>query len=159
MQKCCIIFKNRLEILKMMNRLRNFMYGRYGMDGLNVCLWVFALAVMLIASVFSFIPSIPGVVSLILRIVSTVLLVLTIFRSFSRNIAARQKENYSFMKIWNKVKQFFRRIKAAFIPRPDRKTHKYFRCPKCSQKVRVPKGKGKIAIKCPKCGEKFIRKT
>ena len=37
--------------------------------------------------------------------------------------------------------------------------HKYFACPKCKQSVRVPKGKGKIAITCPKCREKFVKKT
>ena len=36
---------------------------------------------------------------------------------------------------------------------------RHFRCPKCHQKVRVPRGKGKIQITCPKCGEKFIKKT
>lgn len=142
-----------------MNRFRNFMYGRYGMDGLNVCLWVFALALMFVTMVFSFIPAIPDFVSLIIRAVSTILLVITIFRSFSRNIGARQKENAAFMRVWNKARQSARRIKSAFKPKPDRKTHRYFKCPKCAQKVRVPRGKGKIAIKCPKCGEKFIRKT
>ena len=32
-------------------------------------------------------------------------------------------------------------------------------CPKCKQQVRVPRGKGKIAITCPQCREKFIKKT
>ena len=136
----------------MMNRLRNFMYGRYGMDGLNLFLWIFSLVLILIASVFSVIPSIPTIVALVLRILSLILLVLTVFRSFSRNIAARQKENIALTRMWNK-------IRTVFQPRPDRKTHKYFRCPKCSQKVRVPRGKGKISIKCPKCGDKFIRNT
>lgn len=41
----------------------------------------------------------------------------------------------------------------------DAKTYKYFACPNCSQKIRVPKGHGKIEITCPKCGEKFIKRT
>lgn len=48
---------------------------------------------------------------------------------------------------------------ACFAVRADAKTHRRFRCPKCHQKVRVPRGKGKIQITCPKCGEKFIKKT
>ena len=40
----------------------------------------------------------------------------------------------------------------------DRK-HRYFTCPRCHQTVRVPRGKGKIAITCPKCKEKFTKKT
>ena len=39
------------------------------------------------------------------------------------------------------------------------KEHRHYDCPKCRQPVRVPRGKGKIAITCPKCKEKFIRKT
>ena len=39
------------------------------------------------------------------------------------------------------------------------KEHRYYDCPRCRQQVRVPRGKGKIAISCPKCKEKFIRKT
>lgn len=41
----------------------------------------------------------------------------------------------------------------------DAKIYKYFECPKCAQKIRVPKGHGKIEITCPKCGEKFIKRT
>ncbi len=41
----------------------------------------------------------------------------------------------------------------------DKKYYKYFNCPNCNQKVRVPKGKGKIEITCPKCRTSFIRKT
>lgn len=37
--------------------------------------------------------------------------------------------------------------------------YKIFKCPKCGQKLRVPRHKGKIAIHCRKCGEEFIRKT
>ncbi len=43
--------------------------------------------------------------------------------------------------------------------RQDKKYYKYFNCPNCNQKVRVPKGKGKIEITCPKCKTSFIRKT
>jgi predicted phosphohydrolase len=37
--------------------------------------------------------------------------------------------------------------------------HRYFDCPRCRQRVRVPRGKGKISISCPKCHEKFVKKT
>ncbi|MFQ9547017.1 MAG: hypothetical protein ACLRZ6_03415 [Lachnospiraceae bacterium] len=29
----------------------------------------------------------------------------------------------------------------------------------CGQKIRVPKGKGKIEITCPKYGQKFVKRT
>ncbi|MCC8029243.1 MAG: zinc-ribbon domain-containing protein [Lachnospiraceae bacterium] len=43
--------------------------------------------------------------------------------------------------------------------REQKKYYRFFMCPRCSQKVRVPKGKGRIEITCPKCRTSFIRKT
>ena len=34
--------------------------------------------------------------------------------------------------------------------------YKYLSCSFCGQQMRVPAGKGKIAVKCPSCGEKTI---
>ena len=31
----------------------------------------------------------------------------------------------------------------------------YITCPNCGQKVRVPRGKGKIRVTCPSCHQKF----
>lgn len=41
----------------------------------------------------------------------------------------------------------------------DKRTHRIFKCPNCAQKIRVPKGKGRISIKCPRCRIEFIKKT
>ena len=43
--------------------------------------------------------------------------------------------------------------------REERRKYKVFICPTCKQKLRVPRGKGKISISCPKCGTSFIKKT
>ena len=85
-----------------------------------------------------------AIVDLALSLLSYVLMIWAIFRTFSRNTYKRYQENRRFLLFLDRIK--------------DRE-HKYFHCPKCRQPVRVPKGKGKIAISCPKCREKFIRKS
>lgn len=118
---------------------RSFMVGRYGTDKLNMYILGTGVIVCLVSLFLPF-PS----VNLVLTMISYGLMFWAIFRSFSRNTYKRYQENRKFLLLLDRVK--------------DRK-HKYFSCPKCRQPVRVPRGKGKIAISCPKCKEKFIRKT
>ena len=119
--------------------LRNFMAGRYGTDKLNMIILSAGLAACLLSA---FVHSVE--VNLLLTAVSYGLMFWALFRTFSRNTYRRYQENRKFL-------QFFDRLK-------DR-DHRYFDCPKCRQVVRVPRGKGKIAITCPKCKERFVKKT
>ena len=118
---------------------RRFMAGRYGTDRLNMTILITGVVISLIGA-FIRLP----VLNLLTTFVSYGLMFWAIFRSFSRNTYRRYEENRRFL-------QFFDALK-------DR-DHRYFDCPKCRQRVRVPRGKGKIAITCPKCREKFVRKT
>lgn len=124
---------------KLSQALRSFMAGRYGIDRLSMAILCAGLA----ASLLSMISKAPAW-NLSLFIVSYGLMIWAIFRILSRNTFKRYQENRKFL-------QFFDRLK-------DRHNC-YFDCPKCHQTVRVPRGKGKIAITCPRCKEKFIRKT
>ena len=119
--------------------LRTFMVGRYGTDKLNMVILSAGLAACLVSA---FVDSVK--VNLLLTGVSYGLMIWALYRSFSRNTYKRYQENRKFL-------QFFDRLK-------DRE-HRYYDCPKCRQVVRVPRGKGKIAITCPKCKERFIKKT
>jgi small-conductance mechanosensitive channel len=125
--------------------IRRFMFGRYGLDQLNVVLMVAAVALCLISFLFSRINAVWTVaLSFVLNLLSYVLLFWYILRAFSRNIEKRNQENRRFL---------------AFRSRLTDKQNRYYRCPNCKQTVRVPRGRGKICIKCPKCGEKFVRKS
>ena len=119
--------------------LRRFMAGRYGNDKLNLVILCGAL-VMSIVSAFL----LPGLLKLITWAASYGLLIWSLCRSLSRNTYKRYEENRRFLMHIERIK--------------DRE-HKHFDCPRCRQPVRVPRGKGKIAITCPKCGERFIRKS
>lgn len=119
--------------------MRRFMAGRYGTDQLNMAILGAGL-VLCIISMFIRIPQL----NLLMTTISYVLVFWAVFRTFSRNTYKRYEEN-------RKFRQFFDRLK-------DRE-HRYYTCPKCHQSVRVPRGKGKIAITCPRCRERFVRKT
>jgi uncharacterized C2H2 Zn-finger protein len=129
-----------------MNFLRNFMAGRYGPDNLNGALIIAALIVSVVSSL-----TIPFIMYL-----SYLLLILAVFRMLSRNIRRRRAENDRFLRYWWPIRQ---KLRASFSNLKNRKTHKLFKCPSCSNLLRVPRGRGKIQITCPKCGERFIRKT
>ena len=119
--------------------VRHFMSGRYGMDKLNMAILWAGVICSLLSAMIRVQP-----VNLIFWVLSYVLMILSIFRILSRNTYKRYQENRKFLQIFDRLK--------------DRQ-HRYFDCPKCRQTVRVPRGKGKIAITCPRCRERFVKKT
>ena len=92
----------------------------------------------------------------LLVVTALALLVYVYYRMFSRNMSKRSAENQWYLKKEMKVRSWWQRRKQLFAGCRD---YKIFKCPKCGQKLRVPRHKGKIAIHCRKCGEEFIRKT
>ncbi len=124
--------------------MRRFMYGRYGVDQLNIFLLVTAVVLNLVSMVLSWFGAVCAIIGMVISLISYVLLLLCMFRLFSRNLEKRILENRRYL-TW----------KSRVLDRQNR----YYRCPNCKQTVRVPRGRGKICIKCPKCSEKFIRKS
>lgn len=130
-----------------MDFLRRFMAVRYGSDQLNNALLLLGLVLIVVEWISRW------------RWVSIfvlALLILCYFRMFSRNIQARYAENQWFLRRWGPVSNRLRNMLARFR---DRKTHRYFKCPQCKQRLRVPRGRGKINITCPHCHHQFIRKS
>ena len=117
--------------------------GRNGPDQLS-------LALMMLALVLSFVPW------TYMFLISLALTGVAIWRMFSRNIDRRRRENFALMKLVNNIKTWYYRINAR---RQQNKQYRIFKCPQCGQKLRVPRGKGKVAIKCSKCGNKLIKTT
>ena len=138
-----------------MRWFRNFMTGRYGTDQLGLaCTIAYLILIIINRIVFRITGNI--IVYYILEGVGFVLLAWEVFRVFSRNINKRSRENQFFLKYWYKLRSGF---KSWGQWRHNHKVYKYFKCPSCKVKIRVPKGKGKIEITCPKCGRSFIKKS
>ena len=131
-------------------KLSKFMYGRYGVDQLSKFLLALTF-VLCIISIF-----ISGRAGSLLSTLILILIVLIYFRMFSRNIYKRASENEKFLRFTGKFRKKFNKEKEIA---GQRKYYRFYRCPGCNQRIRVPKGRGKIQIRCPKCNEKFIRKS
>lgn len=132
---------------KMKEKFRKFMIGRYGVDSLSK----FMLGTAVILLVFAM-----GFRNNFLNTLACLLVLLCYFRMFSRNYQKRAEENQKFLELKGKATTFLKREKEYF---EQRKTHHIYKCPSCKQKIRVPKGKGKICITCPKCHTEFIKKS
>jgi hypothetical protein len=130
-----------------LNQFRRFMMGRYGYDQLTRALIGVSLVISLLGSITRF---------YVLMYVSYLILAYTIFRILSRNINQRTRENYNYVNFMNSIKGKLRALKLQWS---GTKTHKYYKCPKCRQTIRVPRGKGRISITCPKCRTEFIKRT
>ena len=129
-----------------MNWLRRVMYGRYGTDSLNYALIAVYFVLYLLSSLLR---------SHLMSLLSTVCLILALYRMVSRQIDRRQAENARFLDAVQPIVRWYNVNKCR---RRDR-DHAYFRCPNCGQQLRVPKGKGKISITCRNCGASFEEKT
>ena len=138
---------------KIGNAIVRFMYGRNGMDYLNRTLFWGYIGVFLAQILFNILRL--GVPALICEALLWPLMLLILFRMFSKNLPKRRAENQKFWNWWCGVKS---RNAGAKARRAD-KDHKYFTCKTCGTICRVPVGKGKIIITCPKCGAQIHAKT
>lgn len=146
-------------------KFRQFMYGRYGHDTLNTFLVVVSLIISILHRLF-----LRGIV---VKLILWALLGIFIFRSLSKNISQRSKENEIFLKYYNKVKPHLQKVKPYLKKiKPlwkkivswfklqqkkyrDRKLFRYIKCPYCKASIRVPFVKGAHSLYCPRCNEKI----
>ena len=140
--------------MKMSDRFRNFMRGRYGVDQLSNGLVFLFFILILIGiltryTIFTWIALIP--------------MILSYYRMFSKNFSKRYNENRIYTNLMSPVYDLLDKIKGFFnrkIKRfKTRKEYKYFKCPNCKQELRVPIGRGEITVTCPKCKQSFDRKS
>ena len=132
--------------LMIRNAIQRLMYGRYGNDQLNICL----VAAYLILYLLYMVTGLD-----LLYWVSLVVILVAIFRLFSRNHTKRRAENSKFLQVVEPVVKWYRLKKTIMKD----KEHCYFKCPSCGQQLRVPKGKGRITVTCRGCGASFEEKS
>ena len=133
--------------MRLRERFQRFMYGRYGMDGLGQFLMWTAVACLLLSWF---------VARPFFNTLAMVLLLWGYFRMFSRNVQKRYQENCMYYRYINKVKDFFKKQKSYI---QQSKTHHIYKCPQCKQKIRIPRGKRRVAITCRRCGTEFIKNS
>lgn len=139
----------------------NFLKGIYGIDLLSILL-------MFLSSLFN--------LSKYTWFIGTALIILSLYRIFSRNIYKRQSENNALIAFLNKpLSKLGMRIPYNSQPIDytsfsyaytilkkilnEKKNFKITKCPKCGQKLRLPRKKGKIVVTCKRCLHKFDFRT
>lgn len=145
------------------------------LDELNRTLLITGLVCAIINAFFFRAGTIVGTV---LSVVAAATLIFAVIRLFGGRPEKRNQENMKFLTGVTAVKGFFNRLfqggGGASRPRPkthrahkarknptwsEIKQYKYFMCPQCAQRLRVPRGKGKLRVTCTHCGNVFETKS
>lgn len=127
--------------------LRNFMSGRNGADQLSLALLISGIILSLLSTLLRL-----G----LLYYVGLAAYIWAIFRMFSRNVVKRREENTRFINFRqnyrSSIRQFFTRLK-------NIKKYRYFRCPECKARLRLPRKVGEVTVTCGKCHHQFRQKA
>lgn len=113
----------------------NFMRGRYGNDELNKFLLYFYIGLFIINLLID---------SYIISLIELIFVGIIIFRSFSKKIYKRRKENINFLELKKRIKNFIKGTDNDYV---------YKKCHKCKKILRlpVPSERGIKKVICPVC--------
>lgn len=151
--------------MRFREKFARFMYGRYGAAGLDNFgrFLMYGSLIMILLG---------GFINRVIYFIGLAGLIYAYFRIFSKNVYKRAYENDKYLRAKGKVCAFFARLinKNGSNGRCSSRFNSYsgntytlaykiFKCPRCKQKLRVPRGKGKIQISCKRCGNEFIKRT
>lgn len=133
--------------MRFIERLRAFMYGRYGIDDLAKAM-LFIYVVLAVVNIF--VRSL--VASAIITWVQLALLLLMVLRFISKNFTARRRENEIFLKLFMPLVPHINMLKNRLR---DIKYKRYRTCPNCKSVSRLPIKRGRHTVRCPKCRIEF----
>ena len=122
------------------NKIIKFMQGRYGIDDIYKDA-LFIYLILLILNIF--------LKSQIIHILQWIIFVVILYRSFSKQIKQRRKENDKYLKFKKKILKPFKNIKDYFKD----KNHIYKKCHHCDTvlKLPIPTKRGIKHSTCPTC--------
>lgn len=137
----------RRRILQAEMWFRRWMVGRRGPDELMYALFAAGFVLLFASLMFRFPP---------LAILAWALVLGAYFRFFSKSLDKRWRENQRFLALGRRMQQY-----GAFCSHRwrNRKAYRYYKCPQCHQRLRVPKGRGNLEITCPRCHTQFHKHT
>ena len=128
-------------------RVTEWMRGRNGADELGNA--VVAVAVVLVILNLFVRQPVLGVIALIPACYAC-------WRMSSTNVARRRAENRAFVQ---QAGPFARWLRSPLASLDETRSYKHLTCPSCQQRMRVPRGKGRMRVTCPNCHKKFETKS
>ena len=141
-------------------KIARFMWGRYGTDALyNFLTWLNVILILLsfIATAFISDEVVSNIVSIVFSAAIIFIFVFEIYRTMSRNIAKRRRENEIYLRARGAVKRFFsgNTSKGTRTFNRDDATYIFRDCTKCQSTLRLPRRVGKHKVRCPRCSHSF----
>lgn len=124
-----------------MSRFSRYFNDSYGWDKLSKYLLIIGLVFLFTKST---------------AIAGILLVSYAVFRSISKNKYKRHQELYAFENFLIIINKEIYRFKVKI---DNFRKYKIFKCPSCSQKLRVPRKKGKVTVTCKKCSTNFKGRT
>ena len=145
-------------------KIYRFMYGRYGTDELYYFLFLLFFVMWIVQLILvAVMPKglASTVISLVLSVFTFLIILFMIFRTMSRNIYKRRRENDLYIKSRRAISRLLKRNTSRKTKSRNIDTAEYiFRdCTHCGATLRLRRKPGKHKVKCPRCSHVFFVKS
>ena len=129
---------------KLRETLNTFMQGRHGADEFSMALLIGGVVLSILGNLLRF---------SLFSLISLAAFVYGLYRMLSRDHKKRYAENQKYLAfIHGELKQFYVRMK-------NIRKFKYFKCPQCQARLRLPRKVGEVTVTCGKCRHTFKQKA
>ena len=147
------------------NLFAKLFYGKHGPDA--VCLILFLVGLAMSAAASAFHSQLLGWLVYLPWALALLRMFLPANGSPRKVSNGRRRLRCWWEGVWNNVKGFFIRLSdrntvqniarrtAAQQTAGSTAEYHHFLCPGCGQKLRVPRGRGRVMVHCPRCGRDF----